>query len=79
MDKILRRSNSKGCAEERNRLEVPDALISLIEKRQFLRAAKRWDEADALRRQINTAGYLLEDTPQGTRILIGCSRIADLK
>lgn len=75
MDKIQRRPNSVGCVEERNRLEVPDALISLIEKRQLLRAAKRWDEADALRRQINTAGYLLEDTPQGTRILIGSSGI----
>jgi len=77
MDKILRRSSCEGCVEERNRLEVPDALISLIEKRQLLRAAKRWDEADDLRRQINTAGYLLEDTPQGTRILIGSSGIAD--
>lgn len=70
MDKNKRRSNSVGCAEEQSRLEVPDVLISLIEKRQLLREAKRWDEADALRRQINAAGYLLEDTPQGSRIRI---------
>ncbi|MHC1697634.1 MAG: hypothetical protein AB9919_06165 [Geobacteraceae bacterium] len=57
-----------GCEDKRKINEVPTAIFSLIEKRQHMRAAKRWDEADALRRQINAAGYQLEDTPQGSRI-----------
>jgi cysteinyl-tRNA synthetase len=63
-------TNYAECKGKWNVRVVPDAIFSLIEERQVMRAAKRWDEADALRRRINAAGYQVEDTPQGSRIRI---------
>ena len=47
---------------------VPDEIMTLAEQRQRAREAKRWQEADALREQIRTAGYEIRDTPMGPRI-----------
>ena len=48
--------------------EVPAAIEALAEQRQQARTAKDWATADALRDEIATAGYEIEDTPQGFRI-----------
>ncbi len=53
------------------KFEVPYEVMSLLRRRQRARADKRWDEADDLRRQINEAGYRVEDTPHGSRLRIG--------
>lgn len=47
---------------------VPDEILALVEQRGRARAAKRWQEADTLRDQIQAAGYEVEDTPQGPRV-----------
>jgi cysteinyl-tRNA synthetase len=48
--------------------EIPDEVMALVQQRQQARADKRWAEADALREQIEQAGYRIEDTPEGPRV-----------
>jgi len=47
---------------------IPDEITAMVEERQLARREKRWKDADALREQIMTAGYEIEDTPQGPRV-----------
>jgi cysteinyl-tRNA synthetase len=47
---------------------VPEAIRVLVQQRQHARAEKRWREADALREQVQAAGYDIDDTPQGPRL-----------
>lgn len=47
---------------------IPAEITALAEQRQLARKEKRWQDADALRQQITTAGYEIEDTPQGPHI-----------
>ena len=47
---------------------VPAEIMALVAQRQQARQEKRWQDADALRAQIDAAGYVLEDTPQGPRV-----------
>ncbi len=49
-------------------LEIPAEIVALAQQRQEARAAKRWQEADALRAQLKAAGYEVEDTPAGPRV-----------
>ncbi len=45
--------------------EVPDAVLSLVKKREEARAQELWEEADALREQIKNHGFGVNDTAQG--------------
>jgi cysteinyl-tRNA synthetase len=47
---------------------IPADVMELVEQRQEVRAEKRWDEADALRDKIVSAGFDIEDTPDGPRV-----------
>lgn len=47
---------------------IPDEILKLVELRKKARAEKRWPDADAIRAQIITSGYEIEDTPQGARV-----------
>ena len=47
---------------------VPDDILELAHARDAARAARNWAEADALRDRIQTAGYIVEDTPSGTQV-----------
>jgi len=49
-------------------ISIPPEILSLAQQREAARAARRWQEADALREQIKAAGYAVEDTPQGPRL-----------
>jgi cysteinyl-tRNA synthetase len=44
---------------------VPEKILHLVEQRQQARREKRYQEADELRDQVNTAGYDIVDTPDG--------------
>jgi cysteinyl-tRNA synthetase len=44
---------------------VPDAVRALVEARQQARAEKRWADADALRAEIEAAGFSVRDTADG--------------
>lgn len=47
---------------------VPKEILALAELRQHARTEKRWQDADALRDQISAAGYIVEDTPDGSHV-----------
>lgn len=47
---------------------VPEEIRRLAEAREVARHKKNFPEADRLRREIEKAGYLVEDTPQGFRL-----------
>jgi cysteinyl-tRNA synthetase len=48
--------------------EIPAEILAMLAERQTARKEKRWQDADALRDQITTAGFEIEDTPQGPRV-----------
>lgn len=46
--------------------DTPDPeVVSLAEEREAARKAKDWPRADALRQQIQAAGWVVTDTPEG--------------
>ncbi|MCX7667363.1 MAG: class I tRNA ligase family protein, partial [Atribacterota bacterium] len=51
----------KGWWEKEQRIEY------LILEREKARRERNWQQADALREEIQRAGYIIEDTPLGTR------------
>lgn len=48
-------------------LRVAGYVELLVETRNRLRAAKRWEEADRIRSGLASLGITLQDTPEGTR------------
>jgi cysteinyl-tRNA synthetase len=51
--------------------EVPPELVELARQRDEARAARDWAAADALRDEIKSQGYIVEDTPTGTVVRTG--------
>lgn len=49
-------------------LEIPRQVQELVSRREELRKEGKWQEADELRKEIEGKGYLLEDTPQESKI-----------
>ena len=52
-------------------LEIPQEIQEAFEKRQAARKAKDWAEADKQRDFIQSAGYQIEDSPEGSRVIKG--------
>ena len=50
--------------------EVPDTIVALAGRRDEARASKDYAEADRIRDRILRAGFLVEDTPDGTRVTL---------
>jgi cysteinyl-tRNA synthetase len=50
-------------------LEVPQQVVELADRRDAARASKSWDEADKLREEIAALGFVVEDSPEGRKIL----------
>lgn len=48
--------------------EIPEAILSLVERRQVARLAKDWELADKLRAEIVSAGFEIEDTISGPQL-----------
>jgi cysteinyl-tRNA synthetase len=48
--------------------EVPAEINALLEARQAARKAKDFKRADAIRDELKTKGWLIEDTPKGARV-----------
>jgi cysteinyl-tRNA synthetase len=48
--------------------EVPPDVLAWATERDEARGARDWSRADALRDRIRTAGFEVEDTPEGTRV-----------
>lgn len=66
-DKVLGLELGK-VVNTRQQAIVPEEIKELVEKREKLRKEKKWDETDKLRSQIENSGFIVEDTPQGSRI-----------
>ncbi len=47
---------------------IPHTITNLVAKREQFRNNKQWQQADVVRKQIERAGYRVEDTPNGSRI-----------
>ncbi len=45
---------------------TPESIQKLIEARLAARKAKNFAEADRIRKELESAGVILEDGPQGT-------------
>lgn len=52
---------------EAGKEELPDTIKTMIKEREVARKNKEWAKSDSLRKQIESAGYILEDTPEGIR------------
>lgn len=48
---------------------APEKVRELLSKREEARAKKDWKAADKLRKDIEKAGYTIEDTPEGAKLL----------
>ena len=44
------------------------ALLALLEERQAARKAKDFKRSDAIREELKTKGWMIEDTPKGPRL-----------
>ena len=49
-------------------IDVPAEVLALVEQREQARADKRWGDADALRNQIEEAGFQVRDTSEGPQV-----------
>lgn len=47
---------------------VPDEVLEMVKQRELARKERDFAKADILRDEIQAAGYILEDTPQGTKV-----------
>lgn len=54
--------------EEEN-IDVPEEIRQLLSERERLRKEKKWAEADIFRNKIKEKGFIIEDTPNGPKLL----------
>ena len=50
-------------------LVIPAEIQALADERQAARAAKDWAKADAMRKALDDAGWVVKDTPKGPQLL----------
>ncbi len=48
--------------------EIPEDVMEVVRRREKARNEKDWELADRLRDEIGERGYLVEDTPRGTKV-----------
>ena len=51
--------------EQKMRVRIVD---SFVEEREEARRNKDWERADVLRKKLDQMGFIIEDTPRGTRL-----------
>jgi cysteinyl-tRNA synthetase len=56
-----------GIGNEEQGDDTPEEILSLAEQRQQARKDKNWAEADRLRDELKSRGWVIEDTPNGPR------------
>jgi cysteinyl-tRNA synthetase len=54
---------------KKEKTSLPSKVQILINERDLARANKNWAESDEFRKKIEAAGYTVEDTPDGTKIM----------
>ena len=53
---------------KKEKKEVPQEILKLVQKREKFRRQKNWREADETRKEIEKLGYQIEDTKKGPKI-----------
>ncbi|TAN33019.1 cysteine--tRNA ligase [Patescibacteria group bacterium] len=53
---------------KKEKIKIPAEVQKLIKERETARTAKNWAESDRLRREIEAAGFTVEDTPDGQKV-----------
>src|SRR6266404_9134837 len=53
-----------------SRAGIPADILALSHERDELRRKGKYDRADALKRQIEEAGYAIKDNPRGAHLII---------
>lgn len=48
--------------------DLPEDVQALVSERDAARSAQNWPESDRLREAIKLKGYLVEDSPEGTKV-----------
>jgi cysteinyl-tRNA synthetase len=48
--------------------EIPEEINAMVEARQQARKNKDFAESDRIRDEVAAAGWIVEDTPNGSRI-----------
>ena len=54
--------------EDKNKEEIPQEILDLVEERKIARENKNWEESDRLRNLINSKGYNVKDTKEGSEV-----------
>ena len=49
-------------------LDVPEHILELLRQREAARKARDFQRADAIRNELKSQGWLIEDTPKGARL-----------
>ena len=49
-------------------VSIPEEILALVSERDAARTAKDWARSDALRDEITAHGYVVEDSPEGTKV-----------
>ena len=57
-----------GLADVPSSYELPQPVRATVDERQMLRGKSDFQTADGLRAELSGSGYLLGDTPEGTRV-----------
>ena len=57
-----------GVLKKQAALDVPQAVLALLEEREAARKAKDFKKSDALRAQIKALGFAVDDTGKGAKV-----------
>ena len=49
--------------------DLPSEVKELVEERQSAREAREWEASDRLRDEIQALGYMVQDTPEGMKVI----------
>lgn len=64
----LNLKNSEKYLEEQNKVELPDEIADLLEKRKKAREEKNWQLSDEIRDVLKEKGYIVKDTKEGMTV-----------
>lgn len=61
-------ANAFGLQLRSDESEIPDDIQALVVERDDARASKDWARSDSIRDQLQAGGWVVEDTPDGTKV-----------
>jgi len=67
--KLIEQANNEIAKKhEKENVEIPSEIKILAQNRETARSNRNFPEADALRKEIESKGYILKDTPSGPEL-----------